>query len=156
MHKVEYTVIIVLSKAITLTKIKLYVGVVMNNLNIEQQIEAKKEEIVKVNEQINTLQAQLDNFEYESSEAEFDDSLDTYYTSVTVAGIEFNPSTVLKMCDYVAYRCMKADFDANYDVELCSEWVNLDRELFDLRYLLEDLEGELDVLQDELESLEVN
>ena len=128
----------------------------MNNLNIEQQIKDKKEEIVKVNEQINTLQAQLDNFEYESSEAEFDDSLDTYYNSVTVAGIEFNPSTVLKMCDHVAYRCIKADFDANYDVELCSEWVNLDQELFDLRYLLEDLEGELDVLQDELESLEVS
>ena len=94
----------------------------MNTLNIEQRIEAIEAEMTSINEHIENLQSQLDHFEYESSEEEFNDFLDDCYESVTVAGMEFYASDILKSCDPVAYRCMKSDYDSNYDVEDCKEW----------------------------------
>ena len=122
----------------------------MSNLNIEQQIAVIEAEMNSTNEQIENLQAQLDHFEYEASEEEFNDFLDACYESVTIAGMKFYPSDVLKSCDPVAYRCAKSDYESNYDVEDCAEWQDLDRELLDLRYKLEDLESDLEALQDEL------
>ena len=122
----------------------------MSNLNIEQQIEAIEAEINSINEQIENLQSQLDHFEYEASESDFNDFLDDCYESVTIAGMVFYASDVLKSCDPVAYRCAKSDYESNYDVEDCAEWQDLDRELLDLRYKLEDLESDLEALQDEL------
>lgn len=124
----------------------------MNTLNIEQQIEAIEAEMISINTQIENLQSQLDHFEYEVSEEEFNDFLDDCYDMVTVAGLEFYPSDILKSCDPIAYRCMKSDYESNYDVEDCAEWQELDRELLDLRYKLEDLESELEDLQNELDS----
>lgn len=126
----------------------------MNTLNIEQQIEAIEAEMNSINEQIENLQSQLDHFEYEVSESEFDDFLDECYDVVTVAGMEFYPSDVLKSCDPIAYRCAKSEYESNYDVEDCAEWQELDKELLDLRYKLEDLESDLEALQDELQSEE--
>ena len=124
----------------------------MSKLNIEQQIEAIESEINSINEQIENLQYQLDHFEYEVSESEFNDFLDDCYDMATVAGLEFCPSDILKSCDPIAYRCMKADYESNYDVEDCAEWQDLDRELLDFRYKLEDLESDLEALQDELDN----
>ena len=124
----------------------------MNTLNIEQQIEAIESEINSINEQIENLQSQLDHFEYEVSESDFNDFLDDCYDMVTVAGMEFYPSDILKSCDPVAYHCAKSEYESNYDVEDCAEWQDLDRELSDLRYKLEDLESDLEALQDELDN----
>ena len=122
----------------------------MNTLNTKQQIEAVEAEIDVINSQIENLQSQLDNFEYESSESEFDDFLDECYESVTVAGMEFYASDILKSCDPVAYRCAKNDYDSNFDLEDCAEWREMDEALLELRYKLEDLECDLEALQDEL------
>lgn len=122
----------------------------MNTLNIEQQIETIEAEINSINEQIENLQSQLDHFEYEVSEKEFNDFLDECYDMVTVAGMEFYPSDVLKSCDPIAYRCSKLEYESNYDVEDCAEWQEMDKELLNLRYQLEDLESDLEALQDEL------
>ena len=124
----------------------------MSNLNIEQQIEAIEAEMNSVNEQIENLQSQLDHFEYEVSESDFNDFLDGCCESVTIGGMVFYASAVLESCDPVAYRCMKSEYESNYDVEDCAEWQDLDRELSDLRYKLEDLESDLEALQDELDN----
>lgn len=124
----------------------------MNTLNIEQQIEAIEAEMISINTQIENLQDQLDAFEYEASESDFNDFLDGCCESVTIADMVFYASDILKSCDPIAYRCMKSDYESNYDVEDCAEWQDLDRELLDLRYKLEDLESELEALQDELQS----
>ena len=118
----------------------------MNTLNIEQQIEAIEAEMSSINAQIEDLQYKLDHFEYEVSEEEFNDFLDDCYDMVTVAGMEFHPSDILKSCDPIAYRLLKSDYESNYDIEDCAEWQDLDRELLDLRYKLEDLESDLEAL----------
>ena len=124
----------------------------MSNLNIEQQIAVIEAEMNSINEQIENLQSQLDHFEYEASEEEFNNFLDDCYESVTIAGMDFYASDVLKSCDPVAYRCMKSDYESNYDVEDCAEWQEMSEKLSDLLYKLEDLESDLEALQNELDS----
>ena len=56
----------------------------------------------------------------------FEESLDCAGT-VTVAGIEFDPSQILKECDPIAYRCYLNDYN---------------------NYLISELEDELEQLQE--------
>lgn len=89
------------------------------------------------------LQSQIDNFEYESSDEEYDEMLDSEGL-VKVCGLEFYPSTILKECDPVAYRCGKSDYDSNFDLEEVEEWMELDKKLLEIRYQIEDLESDLE------------
>lgn len=89
------------------------------------------------------LQSQIDNFEYESSDEEYDEMLDSEGL-VNVVGLEFYPSTILKECDPVAYRCGKSDYDSNIDLEEVEEYKGLVSSLEDLQSQIEDLESDLE------------
>ena len=115
--------------------------------HLERDIEDKQGEIC-------SAQVNIENFEYEASESEFDEFLDEIESSVTVAGMEFFPSDILKSCDPVAYRCAKNDFESDYDLDNCEEYSDLKDELDSLDDQLSDLENDLDELNDELDSLE--
>ena len=115
--------------------------------HLERDIEDKQGEIC-------SAQVNIENFEYEASESEFDEFLDEIESSVTVAGMEFFPSDILKSCDPVAYRCAKNDFESDYDLDNCEEYSDLKDELESLEDQLSDLENDLDELNDELESFE--
>ena len=115
--------------------------------HLERDIEDKQGEIC-------TAQSNIETFEYEASESEFDEFLDDIEGSITVAGMEFFPSDILKSCDPVAYRCSKNDYESNYDLDNCEEYSDLKDELESLEGQLSDLENELDELNDEIDSLE--
>ena len=115
--------------------------------HLERDIEDKQGEIC-------SAQVNIENFEYEASESEFDEFLDEIESSVVIYGMEFFPSDILKSCDPVAYRCAKNDFESNYDLDNCEEYSDLKDELESLEDQLSDLENDLDELKDELESLE--
>ena len=115
--------------------------------HLERDIEDKQGEIC-------TAQSNIETFEYEASESEFDEFLDDIEGSITVAGMEFFPSDILKSCDPVAYRCSKNDYESNYDLDNCEEYSDLKDELESLEDQLSDLENDLDELNDELDSLE--
>lgn len=55
-----------------------------------------------MNEEIEKLIEELE--EYELSEKEYDELLDSVYPTVSVLGLEYYPSTVLKQCDITAYN----------------------------------------------------
>lgn len=103
---------------------------------------------------ISDKQKEIDSFEYEVSESEFDDFLDDVESSVVICGMEFQASDILKSCDPVAYRCAKIDYESNYDLDDIEEYNDLKDELESLEEQLSDLENDLDELNDELESLE--
>lgn len=42
---------------------------------------------------------------------DFDDYLDEVYPTVTIAGIEFLPSRILREVDPIAYRVTKSDWE---------------------------------------------
>ena len=115
--------------------------------HLERDIEDKQGEIC-------TAQSNIETFEYSCTDDEYDEMLDEIEGSITVAGMEFFPSDILKSCDPVAYRCAKNDYESNYDLENCEEYKDLKDELESLEDQLSDLENDLGELNDELDSLE--
>ena len=119
--------------------------------HLERDIEDKQGEIC-------SAQSNIETFEYEVSESEFDEFLDEFLDesegSITVAGMEFSPSDILKSCDPVAYRCAKNDFESNYDLDNCEDYNDLKDELETLEDQLSDLENDLIELNAEIDSLE--
>ena len=119
-------------------------------MNINQQIEMLESKIDAINADIENKQREIDNFEYEISESDFDEFLDDDGL-VTVCGMEFYPSDILKSCDPIAYRCAKSDYESNYDLDDVTEYADLKEELEALESELGDFEGELEDLHSELE-----
>lgn len=127
----------------------------MNTIKqVENAIAEVEAKIVEVNQQIENKQKEIDHFEYSCTESEYDEFLDEIEGSVTVAGMQFYASDILKSCDPVAYRCGKSDFESNYDLDNCEEYNDLNNELGALEYDLEDLEDQLSDLESELSDLE--
>ena len=120
-------------------------------MNINQQIEMLESKIDAIKADIEIKQSEINNFEYEISESDFDEFLDDSEETVTVCGMEFYPSDILKSCDPVAYRCAKSDYESNYDLDNVEEYTDLKDELEALESELEGLESELEDLQSELE-----
>ena len=119
-------------------------------MNINQQIEMLESKIDAIKADIKNKQSEIDNFEYEISESDFDEVLDDE-GSVTVCGMEFYPSDILKNCDPVAYRLTKSDYESNCDLDDVPEYADLKDELEALESELEDLKDELESLESELE-----
>ena len=120
-------------------------------MNINQQIEMLESKIDAIKADIENKQSEIDSFEYEVSESDFDSYLDDNEQSVNVCGIEFYPSDILKSCDPIAYRCVKSDYESNYDLDDVEEYADLKEELEALESELEDFESELEDLQSELD-----
>ena len=125
-------------KAITLTYTNKETNV-MTTL-IKALITAKQAEIVEVN-------SQIDNFEYVSTEAEYDEMLDECHSDYEISGMTYTASQILKNCDPIAYRCGKNDYDSSFDVGDSEEYQ-------ELLASLTDLEDELYSLQEESENAE--
>ena len=118
----------------------------MNTLNnvaqLERDIEDKRGEIA-------IAQSNIETFEFSCTEEQFNDFLDDIEQSITIFGMEFYPSDILKNCDPIAYRCAKSDYEANFDLDDVEEYADLKDELEDLESELEDLESELEDLESE-------
>ena len=63
--------------------------------------------------------------EQEVSEDEFDDFIDECEEVITIFGMKFNPSRILKELDPIAYRCSKSDYestlDTQYECPICGQ-----------------------------------
>ena len=115
-------------------------------------IEQVKTEIENLELNITELKAKIDGFEYSLTDSEFDDYLDKSYDDesydeVNICGMTYSASYTLKECDPIAYRCAKSNYEGNFDLDDCTEYTEMLKEL-------ESLESELESLQDELDSLE--
>lgn len=119
-------------------------------MNITQEIEMLESKIDAIKAGIEKKQSEIDNFEYEVSEDDFDSYLDDE-GSVTVCGIEFYPSDILKSCDTIAYRCAKSDYESNIDLDDVAEYTDLKEELEALESELEDFESDLEDLNDQID-----
>lgn len=127
----------------------------MNTLNeMNAQIEVLERAIEDKQGEICTAQSNIESFEYECSENEFDESLDDCHETYNLGGMTFYPSDILKSCDPIAYRCAKSEYESNYDLDNCEEYTDMVEQLESLNNELEDLENELSDLTDELDNLE--
>ena len=127
----------------------------MTNLEtLKAQIARLETVIIEWKDNIIAKQSEIDNFEYECSESEFDEMLDDCHEAYQLGGMTFYPSDILKSCDPIAYRISKSEYESNYDLDDVEEYNDLKDELESLEEELSDLESELEELQDELDSLE--
>lgn len=127
----------------------------MKNLDIlKAQIAKLESSIEDVQSNISAKQSEIDNFEYECSDDEFSDWIDSIYPEVSVGSLTFSPSEIMKELDPIAYRCGKSDYESNYDLDDCEEYTTLKDKFESLENELEDLESELSDLTDELEELQ--
>ena len=121
----------------------------MNTVNeMNAQIEVKQSEIDFINKSISLLTYNIDTFEYECSENEFDEFLDDCHETYSLGEMTFYPSDVLKSCDPIAYRISKSEYESNFDLDSCEEYTDMVEQL-------ESLNEQLEELQDELNSLEI-
>jgi hypothetical protein len=97
---------------------------------------------------IQEIQNEIDNFEIDLDDYEdsFCESLDSE-GSVTVCGMEYMPSLILREVDPTAYRCGLIDYVDGIDLQDVEEYQ-------ELKENLEELEDELVGLQEEMEELE--
>ena len=127
----------------------------MNTVNkMNAQIEAKQSEIEFINKSISLLTYNIDTFEYECSEDEYDEMLDDCHETYNLGGMTFYPSDILKSCDPIAYRISKSVYESNFDLDDCEEYTDMVEQLESLNNELENLQSELSDLQDELDNLE--
>jgi len=107
--------------------------------------------LIELQSERESIQKEIDSFdvsEYISYE-EYDEFLDDIYGTVDVAGLVFNPSTILKELDKTAYRCGFLDYCSSYDVDNVPEYRNLTERLDELESEISDTEGEIEELQEE-------
>lgn len=92
---------------------------------------------------INDVEVKKDEFDSQLEDAvnnsfdedEFDEMLDNCYPTITICGITFFPSQILKGCDPVAYRCYEGNEEsfcleqAQDDIEKGNE-ISLDGKYF--------------------------
>lgn len=109
----------------------------MTTIELKAAIEAKKLEIKE-------KQAEIDSFEIEVSDSDYDDYLDEVNGEVEVCGMSYSASSVLKNVDPIAYRCGKNDYIDSLDKEDNDDYQDLISEKDNLESELEDLEAELE------------
>ena len=127
----------------------------MNTIEqLETMIATVESKIDDIKNQIDEKQKEIDHFEYSCTEAEYDEFLDEIEGSVTVVGMEFYASDILKSCDPIAYRCGKVDYESTFDLDNLEEYNDLKDELELLEDQLSNLESELEELNNQLEDLE--
>ena len=127
-----------------------YENIVEVRLEIEclqESLEEQRQLLIDAKNEVHEWVA--DEYEHEQA---YKESLDEEGT-VTVCGIEFEPSTILEELDPTAYRCGLADYLSNINIEDDSEGKILLEEVEDCETRIEELEEELAELEEELDEL---
>lgn len=115
-----------------------------NNSNtVKKSIGTLKIDLGIYQNELKQAEYNLNNFEYTISNDEYDQMLDDTESNVTVCGIEFSPSHILKNLDYTAYRCGKADYEASFDITELEEYKDLEQEIDDLKEHIEYIENKI-------------
>ena len=105
------------------------------------------EKINELIEKIETLIIDKDNISIDDLDIDreemFSSMLDDCYDKITICGVEFLPSDVLKSCDPVAYKCYYNDYISEIDIEDLSEYQDvisdIDSEIDDIKQKIHDI-----------------
>lgn len=130
--------------------------------NIKNQLSVKNTKLVELKSSLSILKSSLesveknvDNFEYQCSDDEFDSFLGEVYGDVNICGFEYPQSRILKEFDNVAYSCMKLDYESNKDLDSCDEYTEMVADKERIEGEIEDIESEVSDLEEEIEELQV-
>lgn len=116
-----------------------------------ERIRELRQRIAEINEELEPLIQQRDNFELDIDEYtdKFDQMLNDTVGVVEICGIEFEPSRILQELDPTAYRIALNNFIADIDIEDDPEYKSLVNDIDDLEYELEKWTDDADELEAE-------
>lgn len=112
-------------------------------------IKTLKIDLATYQAELKQAQSELDNFEYSITEGEYDQIIDDTELTVTVCGMDFSPSEVLKKLDPTAYLCGKSDYEGSCDLECLYEYRDLQEKVSDLEIEIESLQDQINELESE-------
>lgn len=118
-------------------------------MNLQKAINSTKQQITFLKEQIESKQSEIDDFEKELIDEQYDELLDELYEPYEIGYLTFYASRVLFELDEIAYKDGKSDFADSIELEEFPAYVELTEELEQLQSELEDLESELEDLESE-------
>lgn len=98
---------------------------------------SKRIDILKFD--IERKQKELDNFEVEVSDEQYDEFLDECYEEFKIGYLTFSPSQILSECDPIAYRCGKGDYEDSLEKEDQPEYMEIESEIEEMQTELDDL-----------------
>ena len=122
----------------------------MNKTELNDEIEIITNAIEFKNNELANATLERDSLEIDEDEHEeaYIESLNCE-GAVSVCGIEFDPSRILKELDPIAYRCGLSDFCQCFNIEDTAEYKELSDTIEQLEDELTDLEAELVELEKE-------
>lgn len=79
------------------------------------------DEVTELQEELQTLKDRKEELENQDNDIEYDDMIDETTEVVTIWGMTYNPSQVLKEVDLTAYRCGHSDYNDGLISEVSDE-----------------------------------
>ena len=129
----------------------------MSNLNAQledlyNELNVKVEEWQDATEQLGYMDENKDEW---IDEAEFENFLDEVNEVVSLEGMDFYPSQILKRCDPIAFREGYLNYCDSIDITEHVDYRDLEREIEGLDSEIEDLKAEIENLEEIISEAEV-
>jgi chromosome segregation ATPase len=124
---------------------------------LKNDLAVNEKELYKLNQDLERLQADLNNFELDpdSYEDQYCEMLDDLYSEVCNAlPISISASRLILEFDPTMYRCGLNDYIDSLDVSDDQAYQDLEAEISELEDQIGNLEEEISDLEDEIEQLE--
>lgn len=122
---------------------------------LKELIATVKQNLSQEQKTCDSLKLDLENFdksEYVDPDG-YDEMLDSE-GDISVAGLMYAPSRILKEIDPIAYRCGFNDYVDGVSDDDITEYVELTEQIEECEEKIEELESELEDLESELEELD--
>lgn len=122
---------------------------------LKDLLENKISEIGILQNGAKKIEQEMDDFEMETGDYtdEYDDFIDEISGMVTVLGMEYYASTVLQEVDPIAYRCGLSDYVGSLDRTESIEYKEMEENLENTIYEIQELEEEIEQLEEEINEL---
>lgn len=122
-------------------------------VNLQDEIDHLEQEKINIQADLDERCDDLDSFEYTCTEDQFEEFLNDRYGTVDVCGFEHWQGTLLKEINPIVFRCAKSDHEANFDLDDCEEYQELQGSIEELENELAKVEEEIENLREELDNL---
>jgi chromosome segregation ATPase len=111
-----------------------------------------KENLSHLREELVNKQREMENFEVEIGDDQYNEWLDEIYGDVEIAGFSYATGHALKELDPTAYRCGKNDYADSLDKEDDPGYQLLQEQVEELESEISDTEEQIEALEQEAEN----
>lgn len=111
-----------------------------------EELEELQSELEDLQSELTELQSELneeDGFDRDNYYTSFDEALDDGADEISIVGITFEPSEILKECDPTAYSCYFNDYVSTYEDEHNEKISDMEQVISDKKEEITEKENEI-------------